>query len=163
MNSLADEFTGHGIPQPKTGHQSDPRQPDVEEARRLLDTAERHGVALLPELLAVDMCVLGTALQSAFDEPVWRSWLAAEWIGLGTGHRERLSPAEDHARSGNLNQIYQYARRHRDKPSTCSPAGSTQRASRFRAPSSRPLPPRRRPAAGPGAGDGEPSRSPATR
>lgn len=175
---------------------TDTRQPDVDEAWRLFDAAERAGVASLPELLAVDLCVLGAALQSVFDEPVWRSWLAlkdatrggfvldvlnglahrrlidppanendsalrvhaplglimvarsrpafvavcsvgevqrgaprmygiaeangglravlaeqvsAERIGLGTGHRERLCPAEDLARAGDLNQIYKYA------------------------------------------------------
>jgi hypothetical protein len=175
---------------------TDPRQPDVDQARRLLAAAEQEGVALLPELLAVDLCVLGAALQAVFDEPVWRSWLAlddatregfvldalnglahrrlidppdgqdvaalrvhaplglimaarsrpafvavcsigevqrgaprmygiaehgqglravlaeqvsAERIGLGTGHRERLCPAEDLARAGDLNQIYKYA------------------------------------------------------
>lgn len=55
---------------------TDLRQPDVDETRLLLDTAERDGVALLPELMAVDLCVLGAALQAVFDEPVWRSWLA---------------------------------------------------------------------------------------
>jgi hypothetical protein len=64
---------------------TDLRQPDVEEARWLLDAAERDGIALLPELLAVDLCVLGAALQSVFEEPVWRAWLA-----LSDATRERF-------------------------------------------------------------------------
>jgi hypothetical protein len=84
---------------------TDPRQPDVEQARRLLDTAERDGVALLPELMAVDLCVLGAALQSVFDEPVWRRWLALDDATRdrfvldvldGLAHRRLIDPPEGH-------------------------------------------------------------------
>lgn len=83
---------------------TDLRQPDVEEVRRLLDAAERDGVVRLPELMAVDLCVLGAALQSVFDEPVWRSWLAlldstrdkfVLDVLNGLAHRRLLGPPSD--------------------------------------------------------------------
>ncbi|MGH3720339.1 MAG: hypothetical protein ACRDRI_16140 [Pseudonocardiaceae bacterium] len=83
---------------------TDPRQPDVDEARRLFDTAERDGVALLPELLAADLCVLGAALQAVFDEPVWRSWLTLADVTRdklvldvlnGLAHRRLVDPPAD--------------------------------------------------------------------
>lgn len=83
---------------------TDPRQPDVEEARRLFDAAEHDGIVPLPELLAVDLCVLGAALQSVFDEPVWRSWLALADatrdrfvldVLNGLAHRRLLDPPAD--------------------------------------------------------------------
>ncbi len=54
----------------------DERQADVAEAQRLLAAAQRDGAVSLPELIAVDLCALGAALQSMFDELVWRSWVA---------------------------------------------------------------------------------------
>ncbi len=54
----------------------DDRQADVAEAEGLLAAAQRDGAALLPELIAADLCALGAALQSMFDEQVWRSWVA---------------------------------------------------------------------------------------
>jgi hypothetical protein len=57
---------------------NDPRQADVDEAARLFDAAERDGAAPLPELMAVDLCVLGAALQSVFDQQVWRTWLGLD-------------------------------------------------------------------------------------
>jgi hypothetical protein len=54
----------------------DDRKTDVAEAERLLEAARQGGVVPLPELIAVDLCALGAAWQSMFDEPVWRSWVA---------------------------------------------------------------------------------------
>lgn len=54
----------------------DDRQADVAEAEHLLAAALQDGAAPLPELIAVDLCALNAALQSMFDEQVWRTWVA---------------------------------------------------------------------------------------
>lgn len=79
----------------------DNRQADVIEADGLLAAAQRDGAVRLPELIAVDLCALGAALQAVFDEPVWRSWVALpdavrdEWAAAsraGLARRRLLDP-----------------------------------------------------------------------
>lgn len=66
----------------------DSREPDVAQAHRLLVAAQRDGAVQLPELIAVDLCALGAALQAVFDEPVWRAW-----VGLPDAVRQEWSAA----------------------------------------------------------------------
>jgi hypothetical protein len=54
----------------------DLRRADVEEAERLLATADRAGLAPLPSLLAVDLCLFGGHRQAMFDESVLGTWAA---------------------------------------------------------------------------------------
>jgi hypothetical protein len=54
----------------------DPRQADIDEAQRLLSTADRTGLAPLPSLFAVDLCVLGAHRQAMFDKSVVQAWAA---------------------------------------------------------------------------------------
>lgn len=54
----------------------DLRRADVEEAERLLATADRAGLAPLPSLLLVDLCVLDAHRQSLFDESALDTWAA---------------------------------------------------------------------------------------
>jgi hypothetical protein len=54
----------------------DLRRVDVEEAERLLTTAERAGLAPLPSLLAVDLCLFGGHRQALFDESALGTWAA---------------------------------------------------------------------------------------
>jgi hypothetical protein len=52
----------------------DLRRADVEEAERLLSAADRVGLAPLPSLLAVDLCVFGGHRQAMFDESALGTW-----------------------------------------------------------------------------------------
>jgi hypothetical protein len=54
----------------------DLRRADVEEAERLLAAADRAGLAPLPSLLLVDLCVLNAHRQSLFDESALDTWAA---------------------------------------------------------------------------------------
>ena len=65
---------------------TDPRQADVAEVQRFLVAAARDGAAPLPDLIAVDLCALGGAFQSVFDEPVWQAW-----VNLPDDYRDELA------------------------------------------------------------------------
>lgn len=65
---------------------TDPRLGDVREAEQMLAAVERDGAVKLPELIAVDLCVLRAAMQSVFDEPVWRAWM-----NLPDAYRDELT------------------------------------------------------------------------
>jgi len=54
----------------------DLRRADVEEAERLLATADHAGLAPLPSLLAVDLCLFGGHRQAMFDESTLGTWAA---------------------------------------------------------------------------------------
>ena len=54
----------------------DLRRADVEEAEQLLATADRAGLAPLPSLLAVDLCLFGGHRQAMFDEATLGTWAA---------------------------------------------------------------------------------------
>jgi hypothetical protein len=64
----------------------DPREPDVREVERFLTAAARNGAVALPDLIAIDLCALGGAFQSVFDEPVWKAW-----VDLPDGYRDELA------------------------------------------------------------------------
>lgn len=55
---------------------TDRRRADVEEAERLLAAADTAGLAPLPSLLAVDLCLFGGHRQAMFDESVLGTWAA---------------------------------------------------------------------------------------
>lgn len=65
---------------------TDPRQADVAEVERFLAAVARDGAAPLPDLIAVDLCAMGGAFQSVFDEPVWRAW-----VNLSDDYRDELA------------------------------------------------------------------------
>lgn len=50
-------------------------QADVAETERVFAAVDRTGAVALPDLIAVDLCALGTAFQAVFDAPVWQAWL----------------------------------------------------------------------------------------
>ena len=54
----------------------DLRRADVEGAQRLLDAVERDGVAPLPALMVVDLCLLNAHRQAMFDEAALEVWAA---------------------------------------------------------------------------------------
>ena len=54
----------------------DLRRADVEEAERLLATADRAGLAPLPSLLTVDLCLFGGHRHAMFDESILGTWAA---------------------------------------------------------------------------------------
>jgi len=54
----------------------DLRRADVEEAERLLATADRAGLAPMPSLLTVDLCLFGGHRQAVFDESALGTWAA---------------------------------------------------------------------------------------
>lgn len=54
----------------------DLRRSDVEEAGRLLAAADRAGLAPLPSLLLVELCVLDAHRQSLFEESALDTWAA---------------------------------------------------------------------------------------
>jgi hypothetical protein len=64
----------------------DTREADVVEVTRFLDAAARNGAVALPDLIAIDLCALGGAFQSVFDDPVWRAW-----VNLPDAFRDRLA------------------------------------------------------------------------
>ena len=60
----------------QTLRKTDLRRADVEEAERLLTLADDSGVAPLPSLLAVDLCLFGGHRHAMFDESALATWAA---------------------------------------------------------------------------------------
>lgn len=87
----------------------DPRQEDVDEARRLVEQVEREGAVALPALSAAELCVLGAMQSSLIDQDAGAWWTAlpdAERITIGALalrfllHRRLLEPPDSDAEDG---------------------------------------------------------------